>query len=454
MLPDEILVFRNGKWVEGQVEGRPAPPGQTRFGDVKGYYANLIGYARVVLCLLAGFTVSAHFRWLTAVLLLGSTLLDWIDGPIARRANQCSIFGSGVDWFADIMAQIVTMAWLVTVVPATLPWMALATAVELCNCIFDFATTATGRYPKAPVRLRDRSWFFVILDWSMPGGSYTFLGNTLWLAYPLCLLALCLRFDRTGLALLPLAALYIWCELAWTVFIVANWREPARTESVYADGPGGFRHLGFVPERARELLAAAAREVAREMAGPCAGNKAEGRIFWINIWQRSRPEEQMRIAGMEDLDRWARGIVARHYAGEGVELDGYGTIVNPVGSHAQEWHIDYAPDYSTIFIPMSPLTPENTMQYAILPDPPAAFDDPDCVDISALSNTRPWISIRQLIAPCWSMLRMDFGAIHRGIANTGSFDRHMFWISVKKGALLPPEPALAAIADEVVVVQN
>ena len=49
---------------------------------------------------------------------------------------------------------------------------------------------------------------------------------------------------------------------------------------------------------------------------------------------------------------------------------------------------------------------------------------------------------------------MDFGAIHRGIANTGSFDRHMFWVSVKKGALLPPEAALAAIPDEVVVVQD
>jgi hypothetical protein len=43
------------------------------------------------------------------------------------------------------------------------------------------------------------------------------------------------------------------------------------------------------------------------------------------------------------------------------------------------------------------------------------------------------------------MLRMDFGAIHRGIANTGSFDRLMFWISVKKGGLLPPEPTMATV---------
>jgi hypothetical protein len=46
---------------------------------------------------------------------------------------------------------------------------------------------------------------------------------------------------------------------------------------------------------------------------------------------------------------------------------------------------------------------------------------------------------------------MDFGAIHRGIANTGSHDRNMFWISVKKrGALLPPEPTLQTFASPVV----
>ncbi len=130
--------------------------------------------------------------WFAAGLLLGATLLDWIDGPIARRAGQCSILGSGVDWFADMASQIVAMGWWISLQPAILPWIALATGIELCNCIFDFATTATARYPKMPARLRDRHPFFAILDWSMPGGSYTALGNALWLAYPLCVLAFCL----------------------------------------------------------------------------------------------------------------------------------------------------------------------------------------------------------------------------------------------------------------------
>jgi hypothetical protein len=145
-------------------------------------------------------------------------------------------------------------------------------------------------------------------------------------------------------------------------------------------------------------------------------------------------------------------MVDRHYAGEGADLDGYGLIVNPRGSRAQEWHIDYASDYSTIFIPLSELTPENALQYAIVPEPPGEFADPDCIDMGELAAANPWVSIRQLLAPKWSMLRMDFAAVHRGISNTGSFDRYMFWISVKKGALLPPEPALASIEDRAIVV--
>src|SRR5580704_6750796 len=136
MLQDGVLIFRNGKWVEGA-----APVGMTRFADVKGYYANVIGYVRVLLCLVAGFTALAGLGWITAGLLLGSTLLDWLDGPIARRAGQCSIFGSGVDWLADVVAQVVTFGWLVTVMPGALPWVGIATAIELTNCVFDFATT-------------------------------------------------------------------------------------------------------------------------------------------------------------------------------------------------------------------------------------------------------------------------------------------------------------------------
>jgi hypothetical protein len=56
------------------------------------------------------------------------------------------------------------------------------------------------------------------------------------------------------------------------------------------------------------------------------------------------------------------------------------------------------------------------------------------------------VSVRQLLAPPFSLLKMDFGTIHRGVANQGESDRVMFWVSVKQGAdLLPPEPAVQTI---------
>jgi phosphatidylglycerophosphate synthase len=446
MLANEILAFRNGKWTAGGA----APGNMTGFATVKWYYPNRIGYARVAMCIVAAF-LTARIPWLAAALLLGSTLLDWIDGPIARRYNQCSILGSGVDWFADMAAQMVAMAWWVSIQPAVLPWIAIATGVELCNCLFDFATTATGRYPQLPSRRGGTHPFFAILDWCMPGGAYTAFGNALWLAYPLCVLAFCLQLRYIGLALLAPGALYLWCELAWTIFILQNWAEPPREAAVYEDGRQAFRHCGMLPEEARELLLCSTRSAFARLGAECAASNAQGKIYWINIWQRSGSGEKLPVARVKELDAWARDLVDRHYGGEDAELDGYGLIVNPVGSRAQEWHIDYTRDYSTIFIPMSELTPENTLQYVVLPSPPGSIENPDRVDLNAIARSAEWVSIRQLLAPEWSLLRMDFGAIHRGIANTGSHDRNMFWISVKKrGALLPPEPALQTIVTEVV----
>ena len=118
--------------------------------------------------------------------------------------------------------------------------------------------------------------------------------------------------------------------------------------------------------------------------------------------------------------------------------------MNPVGSSGQEWHIDYTRGYSTIFIPMSELSPENALQYAVLSAPVTDIADPDRVDLRAFAKTANWVSIRQLLAPAWSMLLMDFGTIHRGIPNSGDWDRNMFWLSVKKRGEFLPEPLLQA----------
>jgi hypothetical protein len=70
----------------------------------------------------------------------------------------------------------------------------------------------------------------------------------------------------------------------------------------------------------------------------------------------------------------------------------------------------------------------------------------DAVDLPALVQTGEWVSVRQLLTKPFSVIKLDFGAIHRGIANTGDYDRVLFWISfIKRGALLPPEPLVQVI---------
>jgi hypothetical protein len=222
------------------------------------------------------------------------------------------------------------------------------------------------------------------------------------------------------------------------------------TDVVYDDSPAGMTHLGLVPVAQQELLTRAWTDVIGLMEDEWAASLERREVFWVNIWQRSGDAGKLPVHGVDELDDWSRQM-AGHY-GPDVLLDGYGLIVNPVGSKAQDWHIDYTDDYGTIFIPLTELRPENALQYAILPrDVPesvyrSATEDLDAVDLRLLAREAGWVSVRQLLAPPFSILKMDFGTIHRGISNQGDENRVLFWISVKRGAdLLPPEPVVQVI---------
>lgn len=221
--------------------------------------------------------------------------------------------------------------------------------------------------------------------------------------------------------------------------------------STYNDCPAGLELVAVLPEPEQQLLRAAYEESATLLADELAASMALGKVFWINLWQRSSPDERVALHNIDAVDALSRAIAARVY-GTDVQFDGYGWITNPTGSRTQEWHVDYTHDYSTVFIPLSPLTERNSLQYVVLPPdvPPDVYArataDLDVVDVDLLCRELDWVSIRQLIARPFSVLKMDFGAIHRGIANTGGYDRVMFWISVKRGAdLLPAEPRMQNI---------
>jgi hypothetical protein len=125
-------------------------------------------------------------------------------------------------------------------------------------------------------------------------------------------------------------------------------------------------------------------------------------------------------------------LLTRHYDAAEVVLDGYGLIANPIGSGPQKWHIDYTVDYSTIFVPLTDLTPDNKLQYVVLPPTvpreafAAATADLDDVDLAALVGASDWVSVRQFLTTPFSIVKMDFGTIHRAVANTGDYDRVLF----------------------------
>ena len=224
-----------------------------------------------------------------------------------------------------------------------------------------------------------------------------------------------------------------------------------RRTPLYDDGPAGFANFGLLDEPERALLQRATDETKRVSGDRWAASCKAGEHFWVNIWQRSGDGGHLPITEIQELDRWARTLVDCCYATSRWHAMVTGLMVNPVGTRAQGWHLDYGADYSTLFIPLSDLTPENATEYAVCLDAAAvaardkALSGLDhgyaTIDLSSLAATGGSVSIRQLIAPPFSVLRMDFGTLHRGIPNTGDFDRILFWVSVKKpGALLPPEP--------------
>lgn len=223
---------------------------------------------------------------------------------------------------------------------------------------------------------------------------------------------------------------------------------PSQPPVLFHDGPTGVALLGVLAAPERELLQSVYRASLLRLKDEWKQSLAGKDTFWINLWQRSGDGEKMPIARIDELDAWARGMADSAYPEDSVELDGYGWMINPIGSRAQEWHIDYTLDYSNLLIPLARLTVHNCTQYLVLPSALSgetwsrATADLDRVDIEYLVDHCDYVSVRQLIVKPFSIIKLGFQVIHRAVGNTGDFHRPVFWIAAKKKGedLLPEEP--------------
>lgn len=200
----------------------------------------------------------------------------------------------------------------------------------------------------------------------------------------------------------------------------------------------GFTFLGMVPPKRQSMLVDAFETVKRDMGAIWDSRLSEKDVFWLNVWANEDDSEIMGISDSEiakPLDKWCRKA-ARKYCGRNAIMDGYGFVVNPIGSHYQVWHVDYTTDTGNIWIPLTPYTEKNAIQVIDLPSntPKDVLEEVasyvDEVDFDALARGVDYLSLQQIVAKPMSVLYMRRGTIHRGVPNTGEDHRVMFYISV------------------------
>lgn len=207
----------------------------------------------------------------------------------------------------------------------------------------------------------------------------------------------------------------------------------------------GFELRGTLVPSAQSML----RDVferAKENMGARRWNyrRRAKKIFWINLWQEDEEEIETRRGTVTIADpglaralhKWCRRAV-RKYCERNAIIDGYGFIVNPMGTREyQAWHLDITTDAAILVIPLTPFTDRNATQYITLPSdtPEDALEEvasnTDEVNVRALARRVDGLMVHQAIADPMSVLYMGRGTIHRGVANTGTEDRIAFFISV------------------------
>ena len=200
----------------------------------------------------------------------------------------------------------------------------------------------------------------------------------------------------------------------------------------------GFKVVGKVPSTVQPLLVRAYESLKRDLGRKWDEQIAAREICWMNIWQEDDEGDSMELSDKAlaaELDDWCRKA-ALDYGEANAVMDGYGFVVNPMGSNPQVWHVDYTTDAAAIWIPLSQFTEKNATQFVTLPEntPEAVLEriasNVDNVDVGAIARDIDHFQVHQIVAKPMSVLYMGRGTIHRGISNTGADHRIAFYISL------------------------
>jgi len=213
------------------------PENLVRFRDVWYYAPQCIDYIRLLLCLIANFTIGTNFFLVTAVLLTMSAVLDHFDGRAARYFNQCTVLGDAIDWSIDLYTDLLLNAWWSSMEPSMLGFLMLLTAIEIAGAVLDFAMYAIPE--RHPAR-KKQSGFCYILEFGIPGGKYNWKGDCILLCAGLfvCVRCCAIGYGEEYAPWLSVAqkvlvipyVLQAWCHCALLVSGLDRWREPPSTK--------------------------------------------------------------------------------------------------------------------------------------------------------------------------------------------------------------------------------
>lgn len=109
-----------------------------------------------------------------------------------------------------------------------------------------------------------------------------------------------------------------------------------------------------------------------------------------------------------------------------------GFILNPSGCpETQEYHFDVTTDQCGIFIPLVPMNTLNSTQFVDFVSKAEPYksmffgkDDLDFLEREGVD----FFEVKQIVCKPYTIIRMEAGTIHRGIANRSGYDRPMMWV--------------------------
>ena len=390
------------------------------FHEIALYYANMIDYGRIVMTIVALLLIllDPSYGITIAILLFGSTLLDWVDGPVARAYKQSTVMGCGWDWLADILCQYALAIWTMQnqAVPSWFRlFTVLFTSVEISCGLFDFASGSKGFYPVQPQKL---PWYSVVEHWLVPNSTYNNLGIFCWLVNTALPIAYALEmWSILCTLMIPFALLYAWHEVSQLIFIVSSWKEISCRRST------GIECIRMCSPTEQEFITQVHDEVGESPAEP-------GVLYWNNLFVNNswKPEFKKSRSAMQEM---VQRLLRECYPGEKRYVRSLGFITSPAHAQkCQQWHYDYSAGSSNLFIPLTQVTHRNATQFVREQRPEETlpesqyFEDP----YHYLNDKTPSLEVSQLIARPFSLIKMFPSVMHRGISNGEDYDRIMFFL--------------------------